>query len=148
MWSHGGLYMWLETTLGVRMFKIVRYLIAGGTAAASHLAFLFLFVEYGGMQYMYASMAGFVCAIFVSFAMQKFLTFQDRQTHDMHSQFARYLVVTGLNLVLNTVLMYVLVEAGMWYMLAQTITTVIVAITGYVGYTYFVFRDRPTQLTQ
>lgn len=138
------LYTWLETTLGVRMFKILRYLVAGGTAAASHLAFLYLFVEYGGMQYMSASIAGFICAIFVSFAMQKFLTFQDRQTHDLHSQFARYLVVTGANLALNTLLMYILVEAGMWYMVAQAITTTVVAVTGYVGYTYFVFRTRST----
>jgi putative flippase GtrA len=135
-------YHSLETLLGARFFKILRYLIAGGTAAASHLLFLFLFVEYGGMQYVVASTAGFICAICVSFGMQKFLTFRDKPTHDMHTQFGRYLVVTGANLGLNTLLMYLLVTAGMWYILAQTFTTIVVAVTGYFGYSYFVFRDR------
>lgn len=130
-------------TIGVRAFKIIRYLIAGGTAAASNLALLFLLVRFGHMHYLPASILAFVLSIAVSFTMQKFLTFQDRPIHDVHTQFARYLVVIGANLALNTALIFLLVEkARMWYMLAQAVTTIVVAITGYVGYTYFVFRDR------
>jgi putative flippase GtrA len=139
----GSVYQWAETTLGARTFKLVRYLIAGGAAAATHLAVLFLLVHFGSMNYVPASTMGFVVGIVTSFTMQKFLTFQDRATHDMHTQFVRYLVVTCMNLALNTFLVYVLVEqVGMWYMLAQTITIIIVAITGYVGYSRFVFRNR------
>lgn len=102
-----------------------------------------MLVHWGEINYLPASIAAFILSISVSFAMQKFVTFEDRPIHDMHAQFARYLVVILFNLALNTTLIYLFVEkTGMWYMLAQTITTIIVAVTGYVGYTYFVFRVR------
>lgn len=95
------------------------------------------------MYYVYASAVSFVCSIFVSFGMQKFLTFQDTPLNDVHKQFGRYLIVICSNLILNTVLIYFFVEiAAMWYMLAQTITTGIIAITGYIGYSKFVFTER------
>lgn len=137
------MYQWIGTIIGARALKIVRYLIAGGIAAATNLVVLFLLVHIGHMHYLPASILAFVLSISVSFTMQKFLTFQDRPTHDMRTQFARYLVVILANLALNTALIYLLVDtAGMWYMLAQAIATAVVAVTGYVGYTYFVFRDR------
>ena len=111
----------------------------------ANLGFLFLLVHIGQMHYLSASILAFVLSIAVSFTMQKFLTFQDRPMHDMHTQFARYLIVIGANLALNTAIVYLLVDkVGAWYMLAQTIATLVVAITGYVGYTYFVFRERTT----
>lgn len=65
--------------------------------------------------------------------------------HDMHTQFARYLVIILLNLLLNTTLVYFFVEhVGVWYLFAQMLATAVIAITGYVGYRYFVFRDRAT----
>lgn len=137
------LYERIETLLGPRIFKLVRYLISGGTAAASNLAALFFLVQFGHVHYLKASVLAFAMSVVVSFTMQKFWTFHDRPVHDVHAQFARYLVVILANLALNTALVYLLVEmAGVWYLAAQFMATIVIAVTGYVGYRRFVFRDR------
>lgn len=132
-----------EGLMGARVYRLVRYLISGGTAAASNLAFLFLLVHFFEVYYLYASVIAFILSIAVSFTMQKFWTFQDSLLHDVRMQFGRYLVVLVANLVLNTLLMYVFVEyLGWWYVYAQVVATGIVAIVGYFGYRNFVFRVR------
>jgi len=137
------LYGWIETLLGPRIFKLVRYLISGGVAAASNLAALFFLVQFGHVHYLKASILAFAMSVAVSFTMQKFWTFHDRPVHDMHAQFARYLIVILANLALNTALVYLLVEkAHVWYLAAQFVATVVIAVTGYFGYRHFVFRDR------
>lgn len=144
MMQFASLYAQTEALLGARLFKIVRYLISGGTAAAANLLALFLLVHFGRMHYLYASVLAFALSIGVSFTMQKFWTFRDTPLHDMHMQFARYLVIIGFNLFLNTALVYLFVEkAGMWYMFAQILTTAIIAALGYFGYRHVVFRARP-----
>ena len=133
-----------EALLGARVFRLLRYLISGGTAAATNLTVFFFLVHFGHMYYLYASILAFVLSIAVSFTMQKFWTFRDKPLHDVHTQFTRYLVVIGANLLLNTTLVYSLVEyAGMWSLLAQALAIAVIAVTGYFGYRYFVFRDRP-----
>ena len=135
----------MEALIGVRAYHIVRYLISGGTAALSNIGFLFLLVHFFHVHYLYASGIAFIMSIAVSFTMQKFWTFQDTPLHDVHVQFTRYLVVLLVNLALNTLLMYIFVEEmGLWYLYAQILATALVAIVGYFGYTYFVFRGRPT----
>lgn len=137
----GRLHQWIESLIGARALRLVRYLIAGGIAAASNLAILFLLVHLGGMYYIYASILAFILSIAVSFITQKFLTFQDTPLYNVHKQFVRYLVVIFANLILNTLIIYLIVEvAGAWYMLAQVFATATVAVTGYIGYSTFVFR--------
>lgn len=144
MMQFASLYAQIEALLGARVFKIVRYLISGGTAAAANVIALFLLVHFGNMHYLYASILAFILSIGVSFTMQKFWTFRDMPVHDVHTQFARYLIVIGCNLLLNTALMYLFVEkVGMWYVFAQIVTTAIIAVVGYFGYRHLVFRARP-----
>lgn len=79
--------------------------------------------------------------------MQKFWTFRDHEVHDIHSQFARYAIVIGANLALNTLLIYVFVAyMGMWYLLGQVLATIVIAIIGYFAYRHFVFRERALPL--
>lgn len=135
------LYQKIESRVGVGVFRLLRYVFSGGTAAASNVAVLFLLVEFGKLYYIHASILAFICSLAVSFTLHKFLTFRNRETHDIHSQFGRYLVVILGNLALNTALVYMLVEkAGMWYLFAQILAAVVIAVTGYIGYKYFVFR--------
>lgn len=132
-----------EALLGAQIFKFVRFLIAGGVAAASNLAVFFVLVQFAHVYYLYASIAAFVMSIGVSFTMQKFWTFRDMLLSGMHAQFARYILVISINLTLNTSLVYLFVEKlGIWSLFAQALATVIIATTGYLGYQYFVFRDR------
>lgn len=133
----------VEAALGVRVYRLLRYFMSGATAAASNVAILFILVHFSRMHYLYASVVAFIASVAVSFTLQKFWTFQDTFTHDMREQFTRYSVVVLANLALNIGLMYLFVEkAGLWYVLAQIVTTSIVAVVGYIGYKHFVFRER------
>ncbi len=133
----------IEALLGIRAFRLIRFLIAGGIAASSNLAIFFALTEFGDIYYLYASVTAYVLSVAVSFTLQKFWTFQDMPVHDVHTQFVRYGIVISVNLVLNTLLVYILVDSlGVWHVLAQGIATVVIAVAGYFGYQKFVFRDR------
>lgn len=133
----------IEARVGARAFKLIRYLISGGTAALVNWTTLFLLVYLGHMYYLYASILAFIVSIAVSFTMQKFWTFRDNLVHDIHIQFTRYLAVIFLSLLLNTALVYFLVEKmNVWYLLAQITATAIIAIINFFAYRHFVFRER------
>lgn len=132
----------IEAALGARTYHLLRYLMSGAAAAASNLAILFILVHFGRTHYLYASVVAFIASVAVSFTLQKFWTFQDTRTHDMRAQFIRYSAVVLANLALNIGLMYLFVEkADLWYVLAQILTTSIVAVFGYIGYKHFVFHE-------
>lgn len=134
-----------EALLGARLFHLLRYLISGGTAAVTNVGILFLLVQFGNIHYLLSSIIAYLLAIVVSFTLQKFWTFQDRPTHDIQSQFFRYVTVVLANLALNTGLMYVLVtHFSIWYIFAQIMAIAVIAVTGYFGYKYFVFVERTT----
>ncbi len=137
------LHKTFEAKIGGRTSKLIRYLISGGTAAAVNWGTLFLLVHIGTMHYLTASVVSFLVSIGASFTMQKFWTFRDNLVHDIHTQFSRYLVVILCSLLLNTVLVYLLVEiAHVWYLTSQVIATVIIAITNFFCYKHFVFKER------
>ena len=123
--------------------RVIRYGISGVTAAIVNLGTLYVATTVFGIWYLTGSVLGFFMGLGISFTLQKFWTFRDKPLHDAHRQFARYLVVILSNLLLNTALVYFLVEhAGVWYLFAQILATAIIAVVGYFGYRYFVFRDR------
>lgn len=139
------LHFRIEAILGTRLFHLVRYLISGGIAATTNVGILFLLVHFAHLHYLSASIAAYLLAVVVSFTLQKFWTFQDKPTHDIPSQFSRYSIVVVTNLLLNTLLMYLFVDTfGIWYIFAQIGATAIVAVAGYFGYRFFVFKERPS----
>ena len=72
--------------------------------------------------------------------MQKFWTFNNRETSRTHIQLAQYLAITLGNLALNTLLVYIGVAIlGLWYLLAQIIASVLIALYSYFVYQRFVF---------
>lgn len=132
--------------LSVRLRKLIRYLCAGTTAAGANLLILFVLVHYFDVHYLAASIFGVLGSMALGFALQKFWTFKDRVTHRMHFQFLGYISISGMNLIINTGLMYLFVsKLGIWYLAAQVMAGVVIAITGYIGYQHFVFKPASVQ---
>ena len=53
-----------------------------------------------------------------------------------------YLAVALFNLALNTAIVYVCVEyIGLWYVLAQIVASVIVAVSSFFIYQHLIFND-------
>lgn len=122
-------------------YKIyVKYVLAGGTAAATNLVALFALHGVLKLAIVPAASLAFCAAFFVSFCLQKFWTFRDPSRRVL-KQMTKYLAVGLFNLVLNAAAMYVLVELlGVWYLLAQIMVGVVIAVESFLIYRTFIFK--------
>jgi putative flippase GtrA len=123
-----------------RVQKILRFLIAGTSTAGVNILILFLLVHFAHVHYLVSSVTAYLLSIIVGFLLQKFFAFRDGSRDKTHIQFSLYIVVTLINLLINTLLMYLLVsKLGVWYVFAQLFAGVAIAVVGYFGYQRFVF---------
>ncbi|MEQ1561699.1 MAG: GtrA family protein [Nitrospira sp.] len=90
-------------------YVIIRYIISGGTAAATDLVLLYILINFILMHYLVASIIAFIGSFFVSFVLQKFWTFRSHEERT-HKQMVMYLGSSLFGLGLNTLLMYLFVD--------------------------------------
>lgn len=125
---------------------VTRYLFSGGLGAATDLLVLYVLVDLLGVWYLAGSSVAFVIAWFVSFGMQKFWTFQnhERQSAIVGRQALIFFGIAIVNLALNTASMYVLVNYfDVWYITAQIMTSIFIAVESFFAYKFLVFNNRP-----
>lgn len=126
--------------------KVIKYIVAGGTAALVNLSTLIVLTDLVGVWYLLSSTIAFILAFAVSFSFQKFWTFSERSVDNMHMQAAVYLLIGLLNLSVNAGLMYILVEwVKIWYLTAQIISSGSIAVATFFVYRDFIFKIRPKQ---
>lgn len=119
----------------------IKYAIAGGTAAMTDFILLFILTDIFHIWYITSATLAFIAAFFVSFFLQKFWTFRDNSRDRMRKQMAMYLAVGVTNTFLNTGGMYALVDHfGLWYILAQAIMSVILALGSFIIYRFVIFK--------
>lgn len=124
-----------------KTLQIVRYLISGGTAAIVDLGLLFVFVEWLSIYYIIAAIIAFLISFVVSFVLQKYWTFKDARTQDVHKQVSVYFLVALINLGINTLLIYIFVEFfGMHYIFGQILASGLIAISSFFIYSLFIFK--------
>lgn len=118
--------------------QLFRYGLAGGAAVLTHLLVLVLLVEVAGCPRTLASALGFMAATPVNYGLQHHFVFR-RQ--GQHSRFLiRYVAVTGMTLILNTVLFDLLTkQAEVPYLLAQVVTIGIVVLVNFTLNRQFTF---------
>lgn len=125
---------------GRQVLTIFKYLVSGTLAALVHLGLLYAFTEWVGIWYLISTALAFLVAFSVSFTLQKFWTFEDHETHELRGQIAKYFATTVSGLFANVGGVYVLVAfAGIWYMAAQTIVLIMVAVVSFIIYKYVIF---------
>ncbi len=125
--------------------KIVRYIIAGGSAAVINIGLLYVFTEIFHTWYVTSEIIAFAFAFVVSFILQKFWTFEDKSMQLAHQQLLLYFVVAMINLVINALLIYLFVEyLHVHYILSQIIIAALVAIESYFVYQIFIFKKKVT----
>lgn len=124
--------------------RVLRYIAAGGTAAAVDLGLLYVLTDWLGIYYLFSSVLAFLVAFCVSFVLQKFWTFGERTQKGMHAQAALYFVITGGNVAVNAGLMYFFVDVvGFWYLFAQIVAGATIACYSFALYRLFVFKNAP-----
>lgn len=139
----------LPSFLPEKIQKIIRYVFAGTTAALGNISILFILVQFFHLHYLLASVLSYVGSMALGFTLQKLWAFRDKTTDRVPVQFLFYIAVSTMNLIINTGAMYVFVSIfGIWYIAAQFLSGIIIAVTGYIGYQTFVFNKKTVEPTK
>ncbi len=129
--------------LGIEIINehvVVRYIISGGTAAATDLTILYILHSLIGIHYLISAILAYLVAFWVSFLLHKFWTFSSHEERT-HKQVVMYFGTSSFALALNTLLMYIFVDhIHLPVMLAQFIVGAMVAFCSFFISRNFVFK--------
>jgi len=122
-------------------WRVLRFLVSGGLAAAVNVASLYIFTEYLAVWYIYSSVFAFFIAFAVNFCLQKYWVFESPEYHKIPRQLPLHLGAALFNnLLLNTAILFCLVEyAHLWYIFAQILTSAVIAVESFVVFRW-IFR--------
>ena len=126
--------------------KVIRFIIAGGSAFSVNISLLYIFTEFLGLWYIFSATLAFLFSFLVGFSLNKFWTFANSSTDFIHNQILVYLGINLSNLIINNVLLYVMVESfGVWYILAQAIASIFLAFESFFLYRWL-FRSKDPEV--
>lgn len=111
--------------------KLFRYGIVGAVGTPAHYLTLVLLVESGGIEPVYATIAGSAVGALVNYLLNHRYTFQSAKAHsDAGPKF--FLVALGTG-ILNAVLVYLGVDLlAMHYLIVQITATLIVFLSNFI----------------
>lgn len=128
--------------------QIIKFLISGSTAAGTNFIILFILVDLVHIWYLLASGISFLISFFVSFSLQKFWTFRNKETDAIQKQAVMYFMVTIFGLLSNLLFMYIFVDIlHWWYMFAQFVISAVIAVFNYIVYKSIIFKKPLTNIT-
>ena len=112
--------------------QIFRFLGAGGVGVCLYYATLSTLTEFVGVQYFVSAIVATILNITSSFVLQKFWTFKNTDTKNVHKQLITYLAMAATLAVVNLFFLHLLVEvAKLHYLLAQAMLTIFLTILSY-----------------
>jgi putative flippase GtrA len=119
----------------------VRYVFSGGSAAAIDVILLFVLTEYFHVYYLASATFAMTVSFIARFILQKYVTFKDQDEAEAKRQFGYYSILYLLSLAATNALLFVFVEKlHMWYMAAQILSILIIAIGCFFIYKLIIFR--------
>lgn len=118
--------------------KIVKFAVVGLMGAIIDFGLLALFVEIFHWPVLIANTCSFIVALVNNFFLNKFWTWRDKS--DRHArQFVKYSITSCVGLGINTVLMWVSLKIGLYYLLAKFFISIIVAFWNYFVNNFWTF---------
>ena len=120
-------------------YSIPMYIGAGGIATASHYATTIALVELFAVLPLVASASGFAVGAAVKYVLNHRVVFRSAERHD--AALPRFAVMLGVMFLLNAACFAALHQgAGLHYMVAQVMTTILLIPPGYLMSRLWVFR--------
>lgn len=108
-----------------------KYIVVGLLGTATHLSLLYFTVEFFLFSPLLGSSIAFVWVVIQSYLLNKNWTFENDKKHS--STLPRYLIVSGIGFLGNFLMMYVLLNIfGLWYMLAQILTALVIPVINFL----------------
>lgn len=122
--------------------QVTRYVLVGSLGTAAHLAVLTACMEWFLLDVVRGSVLGFLAALSVSFVLNHYWTFESQRSR--LSSFWRYFVVSVSGLILNTAMVYAMVEyLHWWYLTAQMSVILVVPTSNFLLNRYWAFASNP-----
>jgi putative flippase GtrA len=124
----------------------VRFVIVGGinTVLGYGLFALFYFALGETIGYLGSLYASYAVAIVIAFTLHRQFTFRVNGTGSIAVDFARFVGVHAVSLVINTIALPVLVEfISLHPLVAQALIVVVTTLVSYFGHKLFSFRRSP-----
>lgn len=119
--------------------RFTRFVAVGGLATLLMYALLIVGTEVLGLAPVVSSVLAYVLSALANYALNHRFTFRSAQAH--HVGLARFAVVSGVGLLLNTAIMYVGTEMYSWhYLLVQVFATILVLFWNFLGSHLWTFR--------
>ena len=116
-----------------RLRQVVRFCVAGAAGVIAYYAALYGLTEYLGVWYVFSAVIGFVLNTGLNFTLQKFWTFQNKETHMVGRQLVQYVGMFASFLGGNIIFLYLMVEyLHMWYISAQVILTIVISVLSFI----------------
>ena len=121
-------------------YSVPMYIGAGGIATGCHYATTIAAVELLGVRAVIASAAGFALGALVKYCLNYFVAFRSAERHA--AAMPRFVALVAIMLGINTAVFALLNEgAGLHYMVAQVLTTILLIPPGYLLARLWVFRS-------
>lgn len=122
--------------------RILRFVAVGGTSALVHMVLVRVIVEWWAIHPLWANVAAWAIAFWVSFTGHHYLTFGDREVGRRDAA-PRFLLLSLLGLAANESLYAALLHwTGLHYMAALIITQIVVAVGTYLLSHAWAFKAR------
>lgn len=114
------------------------FVVVGVAAAVVHFGVLIALVELAAIPPVPATLAGYVAGGIVSYILNRRHTYKSDRPHEEAGW--RFAVVAGVGFVLTSIFMYLLHDlAGLYYLLAQVLTTGVVLIWSFLAHRVWTF---------
>jgi putative flippase GtrA len=127
-------------TLNDKHFRILRFLVSGGLAAIVE-ATSFLLLNNLNRSIVLANSVSFVCALVVSFGMNKLWVFSSKG--NVSRQFTLYFTLAAVNLAMSNLIIWLMVnEARATPLIAKILTMMIIAVWNYAFFSKLIFKER------
>ena len=121
--------------------QLLAYVLAGGITAVAHYGVLVGLVELAQIDPVPATLAGFVVGAVVSYALNRWMTFEATRSHAQATWRFGLIAVGGFGL--TWLLMHLFVtRLGLPYLPMQFVTTGFVMVFSFLGHKFFSFADR------
>ena len=126
-----------------KFFEIVRFLIAGTTATLVNMIVLYALTEFAGVWYLLSLTVAFLIAFLISFTLQKFWTFAEKNKERMGNQAVWFFIVQMGGLLFNMLALYIAVDVfGLWYMGAQFFILLFIAASNFLIFKFVIFNKQ------
>ena len=121
--------------------QLLAYVFAGGLTAVAHYGVLVGLVELARVDPVPATLAGFVVGAVVSYALNRWMTFEATRSHVQASWRFGLIAIGGFGL--TWMLMHLFVtRLSLPYLPMQFVTTGFVMVFSFLGHKFFSFADR------